>query len=110
MSIAQPQQNLTCPACGCTRTVKKGKRHNRLQTLQVLQCTECLHRFSGAAGKNKTYPLKIILDSISTFSLGYSLTETQRVLRQRFHRDIPERTISAWLTEYRPLTTYARLR
>ncbi len=25
-------------------------------------------------------------------------------------RNIPERTISSWLTEYRPLTTYARLR
>ncbi len=104
------QQNPPCPACGCTHTVKKGKRRNRLQILQVFQCTECLHRFTGVAGKNRTYPLKIILESISTFNLGYSLTETQRVLRKRFHRDIPERTISSWLTEYRPLTTYARLR
>jgi ATP-dependent exoDNAse (exonuclease V) beta subunit len=31
-------------------------------------------------------------------------------MRKRFHRHIPERTISSWLTDYRPLTTYARLR
>ena len=99
-----------CPVCACKRTVRKGKRRNRLQTLQVFQCAECLRRFTGEAGKNKSYPLKLILEAISTFNLGYSLTETQQLLRQRFHRQIPERTISSWLTEYRPLTTYARLR
>ena len=44
------------------------------------------------------------------FNLGYSLTETQQLLRRRFHRQIPERTISSWLAEYRPLATYSRLR
>ena len=99
--------NPVCPHCGCKIAAKKGKRRNRLQTLQVYRCTECLHRFTGAAGKNKTYPLRLILETVSTFNLGYSLTETQRLLHTRFHRNIPERTISSWLTEYRPLTTYA---
>lgn len=44
------------------------------------------------------------------FNLGHSLTETQELMRKRFHRQIPERTISSWLTEYRPLTTYSRMR
>jgi hypothetical protein len=66
-----------------------------------------LHR---RAGKNKTYPLRVILETVSTFNLGHSLTETQRLMRGRFHRQIPERTISSWLTEYRPLATYSRLR
>ncbi len=102
--------NPVCPQCGCKSTVKKGKRRNRLQMHQVFKCTECLHRFTGAPGKNKMYPLRLILETVSTFNLGYSLTETQRRLHTRFHRNIPERTISSWLTEYRPLTTYARLR
>src|ERR1700730_11079965 len=66
--------------------------------------------FPGAPAKNKTYPLRLILESVSTFNLGYSTTETQRLLHTRFHRSIPERTISSWLAEYRPLATYARLR
>jgi len=110
MLPTQTQQNPTCPTCACKLTIKKGVRRNRLQTLQVFRCTECLHRFTGAAGKNKTYPLHLILETVSTFNLGYSLTETQRVMRRRYHRDIPERTISSWLNEYRPLSTYARLR
>jgi len=104
------QLNPACPECGCKNTVKKGKRRNRLQTLQIYRCSECLHRFTGTPGKNKTYPFKLVLETISTFNLGHSLTETQTILRRRFHRDIPERTISSWITEYRPLTTYARLR
>src|SRR5229473_5765464 len=110
MMPTQARQNPACPACACKLTVKKGVRRNRLQVLQVYRCTECLHRFTGAAGKNKTYPLRLILDAVSTFNLGHSLTETQQLMRKRFHRQIPERTISSWLTEYRPLTTYARLR
>lgn len=107
---ASTTQNPACPECGCKNTVKKGKRRNRLQTLQVFKCTECLHRFTGAPAKNKSYPLKLILEAVSTFNLGHSMTDTQQVLRARFHRSVPERTISSWLTEYRPLTTYARLR
>ena len=103
--------NPICPKCGCKRTIKKGKRRNRKQTLQIYECSECLHHFTaGAAGKNKSYPLKTILEAISTFNLGYSLTETQQTIRRRFHLNIPERTISSWLAEHRPLTTYARLR
>jgi transposase-like protein len=99
------KQNPACPRCSCKHTTRKGKRRNRLQTLQVFQCTECLHRFSGGAGKNKTYPLKVILEAVSIFNLGYSMTDTQGLLRKRCHRNVPERTISSWLTAYRPLTS-----
>ncbi len=110
MSASIPPPNPACPDCGCKRTVKKGKRRNRLQTLQIYRCTECLHCFTGASGKNKTYPLRLILETISTFDLGYSITETQQLLRKRFHQSIPERTISSWMTEYRQFATYSRLR
>lgn len=79
--------------------------------LQVYQCSECLHRFTaGDAGKNKTYPLKAILETVSTFNKGHSLSETQELIARRLHVHIPERTISAWIAEHRKLATYARLR
>jgi len=110
MSTFLQLPNAPCPACRCKSTVKKGKRRNRMRTLQILQCSECLHRFTGAAGKHKTYPPKTILDTISTFNLGYSITDTQRIMRQRFHIDIPVRTVQTWLRQQRHLTTYKRLR
>jgi hypothetical protein len=81
--------------------VKKGKRRNRLRTLQIFKCPECLHRFTGEPGKNLTYPLKLILDAVSTFNLGYSITDTRSILRRRFHVDVPDRTINS-LVDYPP--------
>ena len=110
MSAVNTKDNPVCPECGCKDTVKKGKRRNRLQTHQLFQCIECLHKFTGAPGKHRTYPLKYILEGISTYNLGYSLTETQTRLRKRVRVDIPARTIQSWLSAHRPLATYARLR
>jgi ATP-dependent exoDNAse (exonuclease V) beta subunit/ribosomal protein L37AE/L43A len=104
------QQNPVCPMCVSKYTVKKGKRHNRLQTFQIFQCTECEHRFTAGAGRNRTYPLKLILDAISTFNLGHSLTDTKRAIRKRAHLDIPEGTIRSWLNSHKALITYSRLR
>jgi transposase-like protein len=103
-TITPVHENPVCPACGCKYTVKKGKRRNRLQLLQVYRCTECLHRFTANPAKNRTYPLGVILETVSTFNLGYSVTEVQGILRRRFHRHIPKRTITCWMTEYRLLT------
>ena len=47
---------------------------------------------------------------LSTLNLGHTVTDTQRLLRERTHLQIPERTIRRWLEEYEPLTSYARLR
>ena len=84
MSLTMPKQDSpVCPECHSEYTVKKGKRRNRLQTVPLYLCNECTHRFSGTPGKHKTYPLKIILEAISAYNLGHSLTDTQRILRQR---------------------------
>ena len=110
-NVTSPQPtNPPCPQCRCKHTVKKGKRRNRIRTLQIYSCGECLHRFTQDAGKNKMYPLHMILAAVSTFNLGYSVTDTQAQIQKRFHRNIPERTISSWIAEYKPQTTYARLR
>jgi transposase-like protein len=110
MSNSTQPLNPPCPKCHCKSTTRKGKRRNRLRTLQLFQCPECLYRFTGEPGKNRTYPLKLILDAVSTFNLGYSITDTRSILRRRFHLNVPDRTINSWLTAYRSVSTYARLR
>ncbi len=109
-AIQNQQQNPRCPKCHCSSTTKRGKRRNRLRTLQIYQCSECLHRFTEEAGKNRTYPLKLILDAITTFNLGYPITETRSILRRRYHREVPDRTINSWLHAYKGVATYWRLR
>jgi hypothetical protein len=110
MSTTNLQQAPACPECRSTYVVKKGRRRNRHRILQLFHCNECTHRFSVAPGKNKTYPLKVILEAISAYNLGNSLTDTQRIVRNRFHLDVPERTTRSWLKTYSAFTTYARMR
>ena len=109
-NIKSQQQNTACVRCSSKFTIKKGRRRNRFRALQVFQCTECLYKFTAAAGKNKTYPPSVILETISTYSLGNSVSDTQRAIRKRLHVDIPEGTIRSWIRTHKPLTTYARLR
>lgn len=52
----------------------------------------------------------MIQEAVSTYSLGNSLSDTQRAIRKRLHVDIPEGTIRSWIRALAPLTTYARLR
>src|SRR5713226_3005105 len=99
-----------CPHCHSKFTIKKGRRLNRFRVLQVFQCGECLRKFTTAAGKNKTYPPRVILETVSTYNLGNSVSDTQRVIRKRLHVDIPEGTIRSWIRLHKPLTTYERLR
>jgi transposase-like protein len=106
----QPQSNPPCPKCQCKNTRKRGKRRNRLRTFQLYECSECLHRFTDRPDKHLTYPLRTILDAVSTFNVGNSLTDTQRMMRRKAHIEIPTRTLQDWLRTYRPLCTYHRLR
>src|SRR5437899_6137925 len=99
-----------CPHCNSKFTIKKGRRLNRFSILQVFQCRECLYKFTEAAGKNKTYPPRVILETVSAYNLGNSISDTQRTIRKRLHVDIPEGTIRSWIRAHKPLTAYARLR
>lgn len=104
------QQNPACSRCGSKFTIKKGRRLNRFRILQIFQCRECLCKFTAVPGKNKTYPPRLILETVSTYNLGNSISDTQRVIRKQFHVDIPEGTIRAWIRSHKPFTAYSRTR
>src|SRR6266849_10491413 len=104
------QPSARCVRCGSKFTVKKSSRKNRYRILQLFQCRECLYKFTAAAGKNKTYPPRVILETVSVYNLGSSMSDTQRTIRKRLHVDIPEGTIRSWIRAHKPLTAYARMR
>ena len=83
---------------------------NRFRNLQIFQCRECLLKFTTAAGRNKTYTPRVILETVSTYNLGNSVSDTQRIIRKRLHVDIPEGTIRSWVRDHKGLTAYGRLR
>jgi len=58
----------------------------------------------------KTYPLRIILDGVTLYNLGYSLPAVAAKLKSRHGYKISPSTLASWMTEHRELTTYSRLR
>ena len=98
-----------CPLCN-KPAIKYGKRNTRLQQIQVYLCKSCNKRFSVITQQNKTYPISLILKSISAYNLGHNLKQTQIKLEKSEKVKIPISTISSWINEYREICTFARLR
>jgi transposase-like protein len=101
-----------CPHCGSTAITRKGTRRKKIEIVQLWRCSSCKRVFTPTPPelRNKTYPLRIVLDAITQYDLGYSLDETAEKLRTRRGYRVARSTIAAWLAEHRSLTTYARLR
>jgi len=60
--------------------------------------------------RNKTYPLRTVIDALSTYSLGYSLEVTAVRIKSKSGRTIGASTIAGWLAQHKPLMSYLRLR
>jgi hypothetical protein len=99
-----------CIFCRGTSITREGKRYKKLETVQLWYCRDCDRIFSPQRAKGKTYPLKIVLESLIYYYRGETREITARRIKERFGIAVPTRTLSAWLAEYRTLTTFARLR
>jgi hypothetical protein len=92
--------------------MRKGTRRKKLEIVQLWQCKLCRRVFTPApaALRYKTYPLRIILDGLTLYNLGYSLPEVVARLKSRHGYKISPSTLASWLSQHRELTTYSRLR
>src|SRR5260370_17866300 len=101
-----------CPRCGSTAITRKGTRRKKIEIVQLWRCASCKRVFTPtpAALRNKTYPLRIVLDAITLYDLGYTLEATADKFQSRPCYRVGRSTIAAWLAEHRSLMTYTRLR
>ncbi|MGE3702244.1 MAG: hypothetical protein AB7G08_26235 [Hyphomicrobiaceae bacterium] len=63
--------------------------------MQLWRCVSCKRTFTPgpAAIRGKTYPLRTVIDALSTYNLGYSLEDTAARLRSRSGRHVASSTI-----------------
>jgi transposase-like protein len=101
-----------CPQCGGRALTRRGTRKKKFEIVQLWRCASCKRIFTPApqALRNKTYPLRIILDALTTYSLGYSHAETRRRIKATTGRAISDSTLSAWIAEHDDVMSYRRLR
>src|SRR5262245_54839263 len=101
-----------CPRCGSHVLTRRGTRKKKLEIVQLWRCSSCKRTFTPgpAAIRNKTYPLRTVLDALSTYSLGYSLEDTVARVRSKSGRRIGTSTLAGWLAAHRAHMSYVRLR
>jgi len=54
--------------------------------------------------------MKIILQAISTYNLGYSLEQTVTRINNRYNLTINQKTVSNWINQHKQICTFARIR
>src|ERR1700681_5084849 len=99
-----------CPHCASTSITRKGTRRKKIEIVQLWRCASCKRVFTPtpAVLRDKTYPLRIVLDAITLYDLGYSFEATANKIRARHGHRVSRSTVAVWLDAHRSLTTYAR--
>jgi len=78
--------------------------------VQIYYCKYCDKRFTSLITKHKTYPLKVIIDSITLYNRLYSLEEAAKKVTETHGISVTHQTISKWLKEYSQYTPFLRMR
>ena len=101
-----------CPHCGSHAVSRKGLRKKKLEIVQLWRCASCKRTFTPgpAALRNKTYPIRMVLQALTLYDLGYSLNETAKRLKSKSGRAISPSTIATWIGSHKEHTTFRRLR
>ncbi len=98
-----------CPYCQ-GKIVKRGARKKKYEKVQIYYCKNCDKRFTSLITKHKTYPLRIIIDSLTLYNHLEPLDKITDTIKGRYGIKISPRIISNWLKEYKQYTPFLRMR
>ncbi len=101
-----------CPYCKSSNFVKRGVRKKKHEKVQLYLCRnpECQRTFTSEDSKGRRYPIKIVIEGISYYNLGFTLEQTCKILKQKFKVAPDEQSLAKWIEQYKPLCRYERMR
>jgi len=56
------------------------------------------------------YPVKLVMEGLSHYNLGYPAADTLRYLKRRFRIEVPEKTFRAWYASHKSICTHYTIR
>ncbi|MBA3064742.1 PD-(D/E)XK nuclease family protein [Candidatus Woesearchaeota archaeon] len=98
-----------CPYCK-GKIVKRGVRKKKYEQIQRYYCKNCNKSFTSAITKNKTYPLKVIIDALTLYNFLNPLEKIPAMIKEKYGITITSRIISNWLKEYEQYIPFLRMR
>jgi len=99
----------SCPYCS-GKISKRGIRKKKFEEIQIYYCKKCDKRFTSQITKNKTYPLRIILDSLSLYNRLNSFEEISVIILERYGIKVTPQIISRWIKEHKDYLPFLRMR
>ncbi len=98
-----------CPYCS-GKIVKRGIRKKKFEEVQIYYCKPCDKRFTSQITKNKTYPLKVIIDSLTFYNKLNSFEEISELIFEKYGIKITPQIVSRWIKEYKKYLPFLRMR
>ena len=98
-----------CPYCQA-KIIKRGIRKKKFEQIQIYYCPKCDKRFTSLITKHKTYPLKIITDSLTLYNRLTPLEEISVIIKDSYGITITHQTVSNWLKDDKEYAPFLRMR
>lgn len=98
-----------CPYCK-GRIIKKGKRKKKYEEIQIYYCKNCNKKITSLITKHKTYPLRVIMDSLTLYNRLNAVENIPELIKEKYGISITSRTISKWIKEYERYIPFIRMR
>ncbi|OIN86244.1 MAG: hypothetical protein AUJ50_04180 [Candidatus Aenigmarchaeota archaeon CG1_02_38_14] len=98
-----------CPYCH-GRAIKRGMRKKKYENIQRYYCENCRRSFTSAITKHKTFPLRVIMDSLTLYSRLHTAGEISKKIKESHGLSVSQQTISSWVKEYEEYIPFIRMR
>ncbi len=92
------------------KIIKRGLRKKKYEQVQRYYCENCKKSLVSAITKNKTYPLKIIIESLTLYNKLNPIESIPEIIKEKYGISISQRIISDWLKEYGKYIPFLRMR
>ncbi|WP_334147213.1 PD-(D/E)XK nuclease family protein [Hyphomicrobium sp.] len=99
-----------CPWCAGSEIRPKGKRRNKFGDVQLYLCRHCDRKFTPLLTRNKTYPLRVIIDALTFYNRLYTLEGAARAVGRRYGLAISRQTLRNWLDDFADYVPFTKLR
>ena len=98
-----------CPYCQA-RIVKRGKRKKKFEDVQIYYCKNCDKRFTSLITKHKTYPLRVIIDSLTLYNRLTPINKIPDIIKDTYGITVTYQTILNWIKDYKQYIPFIRMR
>jgi transposase-like protein len=101
---------ISCIYCHSSNVIKKGVRRKKHETIQLYFCNHCERKFTPLLTRHKTFPLKVILDSLTYYNRLYTMDEAAKKTTEKYGLKVSPQNISNWLDDFGRYLPFLRLR